>query len=115
MFALFSLLSYGLALNSGNCCQMGRGLHRTRERSESIRKWQLFSCARRAGQLPGPIAKVPNRCDGQQFGVMGWVRVMVGILEGMEAVHVCMCTCVCVCVLGVGGSLNVSSIHNEAS
>lgn len=98
MVALFSLLSYGLALNSDDCCQMGKRLHRTRERSESIRKWQLFSRASRAGQLPGPVAKVTkssaNRCGEQQFGLMGRVGVMAGILEGMRA---CLCMSVCVC------------------
>lgn len=43
-----------------------------KERAESIRKWQLFSCARGAGQLPGPVAKVTessaNWCSGQQLG-----------------------------------------------
>lgn len=54
----FFLLSDGLALKSHAHCQMGKRLHGQKERAESIRKWQLFSCARGAGQLPGLVAKV---------------------------------------------------------
>lgn len=47
VFTLF-LFSGALALNRGGHCQMGKRLHRHKERAESIRKWQLFSCARGA-------------------------------------------------------------------
>lgn len=57
VFSLF-LLSDALALKSRAHCQMGKRLHGQKERAESIRKWQLFSCARGAGQLPGLVAKV---------------------------------------------------------
>lgn len=71
MFTLF-LLSGALALNSCDHCQMGKRLHRQKERVESIRKWQLFSCARGAEQLPGLVAKVTGSaakwCSGQQGG-----------------------------------------------
>lgn len=84
VLALF-LFSETLALNSGAHCQMGKRLHRQKERPESIRKWQLFSCARGAGQLPGLVAKVTGNsaswCSGQQLGLMGgWRRMTVGIL-----------------------------------
>lgn len=69
---------------------MGKRLHRQKERPESIRKWQLFSCARGAGQLPGLVAKVTgssaNCCSGQQldFGRGWWRRMTVGILDRMR-------------------------------
>ncbi|KAF0025323.1 hypothetical protein F2P81_022204 [Scophthalmus maximus] len=63
-----------LALNSGDHCQMGKRQHRQKERPESIRKWQLFSCARGAGQLPGLVAKLTGSsaswCSGQQLDLM---------------------------------------------
>lgn len=84
----FSLLSYGLAPNSGDCCQMGKRLHRTRERPESIRKWQPFSRARGAGQLPGPVAKVTksssNQCKRAAVWLDGVGGVTIGILDGMS-------------------------------
>lgn len=58
VFALSSLFRGFLALNSRKHCQMGKRLHRQKERPNSIRKWQLFSCARGARQLPGVVAKV---------------------------------------------------------
>lgn len=85
----FSPHSYGLAPNGGNCCQMGKRLHRTRERPESIRKWQPFSRARGAGQLPGPVAKVTQSSSNQCKRAAVWfdgVGGMTGrILDGMRA------------------------------
>lgn len=69
VFALF-LFSDALALNSCDHCQMGKRLHRQKERPESIRKWQLFSRARGAGQLPGRVAKVTGgsaNCCGRPW------------------------------------------------
>lgn len=64
---------------------MGKRLHTEKERPDSIRKWQLFSCARGAGQLPGLVAKVTGSaaswCTGQPLGLMGGLTT-VGILDG---------------------------------
>lgn len=66
---------------------MGKRLHTTRERAESIRKWQPFSYARGAGQLPGPVAKVTksssNQCKWAEVWFDGAGGVAVGILDGM--------------------------------
>lgn len=79
MFTLF-LFSGALALKGCDHCQMGKRLHRQKERAESIRKWQLFSCASGARQLPGLVAKVTgssaNCCSGQ--------RMTVGIVDRLR-------------------------------
>lgn len=76
VFTLF-LFSGTLAPNSRDHCQMGKRLHRQKERPESIRKWQLFICARGAGQLPGLVARVTGSsaswCSGQHSGLIGGV------------------------------------------
>lgn len=85
LFFLLFVFSGFLALNSGDHCQMGKRLHTEKERPDSIRKWQLFSCARGAGQLPGLVAKVTGSaaswCSGQPLGLMGGLTT-VGILDG---------------------------------
>lgn len=74
----FFVFSGFLALNSRDYCQIGKRLHTEKERPDSIRKWQLFSRARGAGQLPGLVAKVTGNkaswCNGQPLGFNrgGW-------------------------------------------
>lgn len=73
VFTLF-LFSGTLAPNSRDHCQMGKRLHRKKERPESIRKWQLFICARGAGQLPGLVGWL----EAQPAGAAGSTRVWWG-------------------------------------
>jgi len=75
-----------LALKSGEHCQKGKQLHGQKERPGSIRKCQLFSRAKGAGQLPGLVAKVTGSsaswCSGQPLDLMrGWRRTTVGMLN----------------------------------